>query len=302
MRTSFVLCGAAGIALLATAACDFEKTGNQLQAQKVMVATVLGTPPVQISPLALAGFDGGFDAGSLEGLDGGAYFDSDAGMVTLPPQTAAFVFFGERQKQSLDTPPDPITGAQVAVAAVGDPPVVLEEVGSGNYQLTSQDNPELKYQSGATYEFRVEHEGALYVGKVEQAPQLEEIPAFHPPSGYIDHPAAASFTFNRPPAPEGQERNIGFVTVFPVDEQGERGDPTYTNIPTTPLQFLELVALPSRWRQTTVTVPGTAFPQPDMTYVLVLQAVKLGDPESENLFTGSAILAGTAEVAVFRTK
>ena len=36
--------------------------------------------------------------------------------------------------------------------------------------------------------------------------------------------------------------------------------------------------------------------------LLVLQAVKLGSAESENLFKGSAILAGTAEVGVFRTK
>lgn len=294
MRKLSALVGAAAIAVIAITACDdLKKTGNQLQAKKVMVATILSTPPVQFSPVAMAGADAGFDAGVA--------FEGDAGTVTVPPQTAAFVFFGQMDHESLDTPPQPVTSATVSVRAVGEQPTTLNEAGQGNYQLTSQDDTAFAYKSGADYEFQVDYQGATYLGKVTQAPQLERIDAFHPASGYIDHAAGADFAFTRPDAPAGQERNLGFITVFPVSDQGEKGAPTYTNMPSNPLQFLELVALPSRWRQTNVTVPGSAFPNPDSTYVLVLQAVKLGGPESDNLFTGSAILAGTAEVAVLRT-
>jgi hypothetical protein len=94
---------------------------------------------------------------------------------------------------------------------------------------------------------------------------------------------------------------VGFITVFPVSGSGERGEPTYSNAPQTPLAFLKLVALPAEWKQGTVTVPGEAFPKPAQTYLVVFQAVKTGGPKSDNLFTGSAVLAGTGEVGVIRT-
>ena len=109
-------------------------------------------------------------------------------------------------------------------------------------------------------------------------------------------------TFTRPPAQGGKERNLGFVSVFPVDQNGERGEPTWTNMPSKPLDFLKLVALPAKWKEDKVTIPGSAFPNADQTYLVVLQAVKLGGPESDNLFSGSALLAGTAEIGVVRTK
>src|SRR5690606_7766437 len=98
-------------------------------------------------------------------------------------------------------------------------------------------------------------------GRVEQAPQLEEIAALHPPKGFIEHPAHTAFSFTRPPAPAGRERNLGFVTVFPVDESGGRGEPTWTNIPDDPLDMLLLVANPAKWKADTVVVPGSAFPE-----------------------------------------
>jgi hypothetical protein len=137
---------------------------------------------------------------------------------------------------------------------------------------------------------------------VEKAPQVEQVTDLHPPQGYIDQPANTPFTFNRPNPPPGQERNLGFVTVYPVDDRGQKGQPTYTNVPHTPVDFLRLIASPWQWRQPVVTVPASAFPNAQQTYVLVLQAVKMGGPSSNNLFTGSAILAGTAEVGVFRTR
>lgn len=281
-------------------ACDLQTTGSQIQAEKIMVATILGTPPIDISASAIAGVDGGsFDAGALPD-DAGITFDG--GTVTLPPQTAAFVFFGERDNSSLDTPPEPLNGATVTVTAEGGTAFTLNAAGDGNYELTSQDDETFEYKSGANYTFTVVLQGETYTGRVEEAPQIERVEALHPPSGYIDHTANAPFTLTRPPAPSGQTRNIGFATVFPVSESGERGEHTWTNIPDSPLEFLQIVAVPGKWRKDTIEVPGSAFPQPKMTYVLVMQAVKLGSAESANLFKGSGIFAGTAEVGIFRTK
>jgi hypothetical protein len=50
-----------------------------------------------------------------------------------------------------------------------------------------------------------------------------------------------------------------------------------------------------------VTIPATAFPDKDHNYVIVFQSAKLGGPKSTNLFSGSAILAGTADIAVVKT-
>lgn len=298
------LIGFLAVASLAVAplACDLEKTANQAQANKVMVATILSTPPVDIQPAALAGFDASFD------FDGGSWDGGemptigDGGVITLPGQTAAFVFFGSRQSQSLDTAPDGIAGATASVLPRGGATTNLKEEGGGNYSRNSFDDKAFAYQSGADYEFNVSYQGETYQGLVEKAPALEKIPEFHPAKGYIELAAGSSFSFTRPEPPAGETRNLGFITVYPVESNGQKGDPTYNNIPKTPLDFLKLVAAPSDWRGSPVTIPGSAFPQPKKTYVIVFQAVKTGGPESQNLFTGSAILAGTAEIGIVKTQ
>jgi hypothetical protein len=287
-----ILSSLAILSLLASPlACDLRKTANQLQADKVIVATVLATPPIELSPEALAGANG-LDAGMA--LDGGT--------VTLPSETAAFVFFGQGGFASLDKAPTPVSGATATIRTESGQPIGLTEDSTGSFTATSVQKEALQYQSGANYLFEVSYQGGSYVGRVDQAPQLERIDAFHPPTGFTEQPANQAFTFQRPDAPQGQERNLGFVTVFPVDSSGQKGSPTWTNVPTQPLDFLKLVALPSKWKESSVTVPGTAFPQQNQTYLVVLQAMKLGGPESDNLFTGSAVLAGTADVGVIRTK
>jgi hypothetical protein len=275
---------------LVVGACDLGRMVQQITAEKAMVATVLATPEISLTPSAMAGWDGGFDSGGL-----------DAGQVTIPAQTAAFVFFGERSSTSLDAPPSPLPGADVFIREDASARLPLDETGEGTYALSSNQNAALEYTSGASYDFEAVLQGKTYVGRVENAPQIEQVADLHPPSGYIRHAANEPFTFTRPAPPQGQERNLGFITVYPVDDRGEKGQPTYTNTPNKPLEFLELMADPSQWRQAQVTVPGSAFPNAQQTYVLVLQAVKMGGPESSNLFTGSAILAGTAEVGVFWT-
>lgn len=290
--------------LAAPLACNLDTTSRQIAASHVMVATLLATPPVSIDPAAWVGLaDAGLDAGLP---DAGMTFDAgvtlDGGFMTVPAQTAAFVFFGTRTSTSLDTAPKGIDGAQVSVLPVGGTATELTGSSAGNYSKTSAEDSSFTYQEGQTYEFRAENGGETFVGEVQSVPALEQIPAFHPAKGYIEQNANASFTFNRPDPPAGKERNLGFVTVYPMSQNGDRGEPTYTNMPSTPLAFLKLVALPAEWKQTTVTIPGTAFPEAEKNYLIVFQAVKLGGAKSENLFAGSAILAGTAEVGVVRTK
>ena len=273
-------------AALAVAACDIQRTGQQLTADKVMVAAILAMPSVSVSPAALAGADAGF---------------SDGGDLTIPGQTLAVAYFLERPS-SFDAPPAPVSGATMTVKAEGGTAIPLESTGDGAFSLSSAQSSAFEYASGATYDFEATLGGERYVGRVSEAPQLENVPALHPPEGYVDQSANAPFTFTRPEPPAGQPRNLGFITVYPVSNTGEMGPPTYTNVPMNAIDFLRVVALPAPWRAAEMTVPASAFPLPNQTYALVLQAAKLGGAESENLFTGSAIVAGTAEVGVFRTR
>ena len=91
-------------------ACDLNKTGAQLTARKVLVATLLHSPQVLVRPEAIAGFDASFPAN-----DSGFTFDAgsflDAGLV-IAEQTAVLGFFGARNGQGLDqTAPTPVAGA-----------------------------------------------------------------------------------------------------------------------------------------------------------------------------------------------
>ena len=88
-----------------------------------------------------------------------------------------------------------------------------------------------------------------------------------------------------------------------ISRDGKQGDPTYTNVPKTPVEFLKLVVAPGKpWQETQVTIPGSAFPDKEKNYVILLQSAKLGGPVGENLFTGSAIIAGTADVGIVKTR
>lgn len=291
-------------ALLAAAmlpvACDLSKTADQLSADRVMIGTLLSTPPVEVRPSFLNPDGGFFDGGATVNDGGGFGVDGGVGF-TVPGQTVAFVFFGAKTSQSLDSPPEPIDSAEVSLRPAGGTVVQLENDGSGNYSKSSSDDESFTYESGKTYDFIAVHEGQEYVGRVEDAPPLEQIAEFHPDDGFVSHPANTAFTFTRPPAPTDRERDLGFVTVFPISSDGEKGEPTFTNIPNEPLEFLELIALPANYKTDTVTLPASAFPEADSTYLVVFQAMKTGGPESNNLFSGSALLAGSADVGIFRT-
>lgn len=278
-------------AALSVSGCNL---ASQATAKTVAISTVLSTPAVELKAGALAG--NGVDAG-VPVADAGFAFDAG---VVVPRVDLAYVFFGRRQSDSLEVPPEGLTGATVTLEHAGGGSWPLINQGGGNYALLPDAG--FAYQSGATYNFTMTLGGTTYVAEVTQVPDREEIAQFHPASGYIPLVAESKLTFNRPPLAAGQrQRPLGFVSVFPVALDGTRGEPTYTNVPKTPLEFLKLVFAPGDWQQTSVTIPGTAFPDKDRNYVVVLQAAKLGGPKSSNLFTGSAVLAGTANLAIVKT-
>ncbi len=283
-------------------ACDLGKTTSQLTAKSVAVATILATPAVTLTPSDVAIPDGSiptFDGGLPFSFDAGAFL-SDAGF-TVPPQTVAYLFFGQRQGDSLDVAPVGIPAAKVTLTEVGGKSWPLSETGNGNYQLVGEDAG-FAYKSSATYDFTVEQGGGTFVAEVEAVPTQERITQFHPAGGPISLKANQPFSFTRPEPQSGVDANLGFVTVFPVNRDGSRLAPSYTNVPMAPLEFLKLVLAPQEWKTTSVTVPGTAFPSANANYVIVLQSVKLGGPKSNNLFSGSAILAGTADIGVVKTQ
>lgn len=284
-----LLSAAVTACFLAPLACDLEKTGNQLAADTVMVGTLLSTPEVTVSGSALAGYD----AGTFGGPDGGD------GLV-LPAQTAAAVFLGTKAGDNAE--PSGVAGATVVVQPAGGTVTTLEEDGSGSYSLTSVGEEGLQYQSGATYQFIATRAGTRYIGQVDNAPIKENIAALHPPEGFVRIAPNTSLGFDRAAPPANTDRTLGFVTVVPLSASGSQGEPTYTDVPSTPVEFLQLVGLPGPHREARVTIPGTAFPERNKTYLVIFQSVRLGGAESDNLFLGSALMAGTADVGVVRTQ
>ncbi|MDY7225136.1 hypothetical protein [Hyalangium rubrum] len=283
-----LLLSALATCFLVPLACDLGKTVDQISAETVMVGTLLSTPDVPLSPEAAAGLDGGFQ------LDGGQ------STVTIPGQTVAFLFLGTREDEN--STPSGLTGATVSVQPKNGQAVSLSSDGAGAYSRSSNTDEKLTYQSGATYTFTAERSGERYVGVVENSPAQERIAALHPASGVVRISANTPLSFDRADPPSNQDRTIGFVTVVPVSASGQQGQPTYSNVPTAPLDFIKLVAFPAEWKEKTVSIPGTAFPDPQQTYLVTFQAVRTGGPESSNLFLGSAILTGTADVGVVRTQ
>ena len=283
-------------------ACDLQKIGNQAAAKTIAVSTLLATPAFEVKGEAVAG--NGFDAGLSSFDAGGLMFDggitlSDAG-ITVPAQNLAFVFFGQRGGESADAPPVGTPGATATLTQVGGPHFPLDDQGSGTYALSPDAG--FVYQPGATYQFEFKLAAQTFLAEVENVPSKENIAEFHPAKGYVELEVGSGFTFLRPDPPQGQNRNLGFVHVFAVNSQGTTGKPTYTNVPTEALGFIKLLLAPTDWTLTKVEIPASAFPDRDANYVVLLQSAKLGGPKSDNLFSGSPILAGTADVAIIKTK
>jgi hypothetical protein len=283
-----LLLSALAACFLTPLACDLGKTVDQISAETVMVGTLLSTPDVNFSPEAVAGLDGGFRA------DGGQ------SNITIPGQTVAFMFLGTRDGEN--AAPQGLTGATVTLQPQGGQAVTLTSDGAGAYSRSSNSDPKLTYKSGTNYTFTATRNGERFEGLVENSPAQERIEKLHPATLSVPHTANTAFSFDRAEPPSGQDRTIGFITVVPISDNGDQGAPTYSNVPTDPLAFLSLVAFPADYKQKTVTIPATAFPMARQTYLVTFQAVRSGGPESSNLFLGSALLVGTADIGVVRTQ
>ncbi len=299
------------VPVVAFSACDLiNRTSNQVQAKKVIVGTLLHTPPIQIEPEAVAGFDASFpflDAGfTFDGgfpFDAGVFLNDGGAAVTVPAQTIVFAYFGTRNGEGLSQEaPTAIEGATMTLTRKGSSALNLKDSSQGSFGLTSSEEPALTYEAHASYLFTASAEGTTFVGIVEDVPEEEKVAAFRPGGkSFISLAAGSEFQFARPDPPNGKERNLAFVVVVPISREGQQGEPTYTNVPSTPLGYLKLAVAPSDWKTTTVTIPGTAFPQKDTNYLILLQSAKLGRPDTDNLFIGSAMIAGTADVGVVKT-
>jgi hypothetical protein len=284
-------------ACLLLSACDLEKIGSQATAKSVAAGAILATPSFVVQPQALAP---GGEAG-LPFSDGG--LGSDAGMrpaLTVPPQTRATFFFGQRQGTGTDLRPTGTAGASVTLSWPGGTTVQLKDEGGGNYSVP--EAAQFQYQNGATYTFEVVLANEAYSAQVADAPVQEVVPRFHEAAGFIDLPANSPFTFSRPPLAPGQSRPSAFVSVFPLDIANGKGAPTYSTVPQTPLDFLKLALFPSEFKQDAFTIPATAFPDRQKNYIIVLQSVKFGGPRSNNLFTATTVVAGTSDVGIVKTR
>lgn len=301
MRKPFVVLSA--LTLLAPLACELQL--NQLRANKVMVGTFLSSPQVTVDAALLVSSDAGvLDGGSLPsdaGLPDAGSALPDGGVVTLPGQTAVSIFFGSRGSTAFNSTPVGVEKAEVTFGQEGQTPIVLKDEGNGNYRASADASTLFTYEKGKNYLFTATSEEEEFVGEVADAPANETIAELHPAEVVISHPANTPFTLSRS-SPNDSSRSIGFVTVLPFALDGTRGNSTYTNMPSSPGDFLNLIANPKKWKEDKVVIPATAFPDADATYLILFQAAKLGGPKSDNLFTGSALLAGAADIGVVKTK
>lgn len=271
----------APLALLGTWACGLF---DSLQSDKVLAATVLATPSYSLSSLLP---DASFP------FDAGGFALPDAGLPSLPSQTVAEIFFGQRNSDPTKDPKG-VAGAQVKLSVAGRA-FALEDRGSGSYGLNTQQDPAFVLVGGARYELTVTHEGETYTAEVD-GPAEELIEQFRVLGDKpLPHAAHTPLQLTR----TGTE-NVAFTSVIPVTASGE-GKPTWTNMPSKPLDLLDLIANDAPWKTKVITIPAEAFPQAGTEYAVVVAAVRKGST-SDNLFTASALLVGRADVGRVRTK
>ncbi|HCF56695.1 MAG TPA: hypothetical protein DFS52_01695 [Myxococcales bacterium] len=273
----------ASLALVFASGCELFES---IQAEKVLAATVLSSPEYDFNQTLFP------DGGQPFEPDGG--LPADGGLIpTLGPQMAAEIFFGERNSDPTAAPKG-IAGAE-AVLTIGGRSFRLADKGSGNYALNSQDDPDFKYESDAEVKLTIEKDGESFTATVT-APKEERIEQFHATPGKpLELAKGENLQLTR-----AAIENVAFTTVMPMSAGAQEG-PTYTDMPTEPLDLLDLVAGPDKWKTKVITVPGTAFPEADTHYVVNVSAVAKGET-STNLFTTSAFLVGTADLGLVKTK
>lgn len=276
---------ALGVALCGTAvvgaSCDTTQ-GQKITATTFAAATVLATPDYNLQVV----FDGGL---------------IDAG--TIPGVVTAGLYFGQRDPTDLTKAPTPLAGANTTVSFTGTT-VPLPDQNNGKYSQNSAQNPQLVYTVGAVYTFQMAYQSQSYAGAVTAPPQ-EQITQFHPsPYAPIVVAAGSPLTVNRTIPTGGQSLLPAFTVVIPLDASGNQREPSYTNVPQTPVDLLNFVVNDAQWTQPTINIPGTAFPSAGTNYLVTVTAVKQGDQSqfSTNLFVGSAFVAGTADIGLVQTQ
>lgn len=231
---------------------------------------------------------------AVPGLDGG------------PAAVGTSVFFGNRPTET--TPePVPVDGAKVTVSDAEGLSVSAPEQGTdaGLYVVRSIGGG-LRYDQNALYTFNiVDNMGTTYTAQ-GTAPAREHVAQLEanftddggvPLPVFAQAPVSQPFTLSRSAQPTNGQLDVAFVAVFSIQSGTPSAQPTWTNAPQTPVEFLTLITNDAQWRTTSVQIPGSAFPTAGF-YVVSLTAVNRGSATSNDLFLGSAILLGTGTAGV----
>ncbi len=272
---------ALSLALLSSTACGlFNSVDNGINngvqgatATHLAVITVLETPPIP-------------------------------GIPNSPRAASATIFFGNRPSVTT-LQPDPVNGATVTITDTANLSTTAAPVDAGIYVVSSIGGG-LTYDPGATYTFTLvdsNHTTYTATGTAPTQEAVSQLQTTFTDDGGVPLPvftqiaANTAFTLTRSAAQVNGQLDIAFVTVFSI--QGQTLSPTFTwtNAPQQPVDFLNLITNDSSWRQPSVTIPAAAFPTAGL-YLVALTAVSKGQPTSTDLFTGSAVLLGTATVGV----
>jgi len=262
---------------------------NSVQATKALAATVLATPTFTVSNIGLPV------------------------AITVPPQTVAQVFFGKEDSDPTKQP----TGLADATVTLGYggqsftlPPSAAT---AGDYELSTPEDASFNYQEGVHYTLTVTEAGTTYTAEVD-GPYPQRMEQFEAAGDApLSQKTGQQLLLTRANvlADGGfaSLEDVAFVTVMKLDasainlttQQLNSNIPsTYSNMPQTPLDLLDLIANDSLWKQKIITIPGTAFPDAATTYLVTIATVRKGST-SDNLFTASGFLVGLADVKLVQT-
>ncbi len=275
-------------AALALVALAFVALGCSLlqsaQASRVLAASLLATPEYDFTQAVLS-------------LDAGIAVP-DGGFLKVSGQTVVQAFFGDAPTSSTSQPKG-ITGATVSLAYAGKS-LALPDIGGGNYLLKSVDAPSLTYASGADYKLTITSSSQTYTATVT-APTSDDstIETFHilPSQPPIEIAAGQDLELTR----KSTDR-VAFTTVLAIDLSTGSAAQTYSDLPESSVNLLDLILNDAKWRQKVITLPGaTAFPRANTYYLVTVTAVDTGSTSS-NLFTTSVFLAGTPDLGLVKTK
>lgn len=269
---------------------------DSVQADKVLAGTVIATPEADLMFLLPdASYTIPFDSGIPIPLpDGGLPISTK-----VPSQTVAAIFFGQRAPDYTSQPKG-IAGASVTIS-IDEKTFTLSDQGSGAYGLTSQDDTTFLYKDDAKIKVTVVNAGTTYTATVK-APPRDEISQFKAVKPWpLQQAAGQALQLTR-----GNTDDIAFTTVIEVNENTKLSDinsipATYTDVPKTAMDLLDLVANDSMWKRKVITIPSSAFPTANSYYGVLITAVRRGETSS-NLFTASALLVGKADLGVVKTR